>query len=251
MDKEEQLLKKRIMELAALCYQRDIPSYTDFLNLNEQTVFHSIEQSMPPVRYLITGGYEPAERKIVCFLPSYEEDATNLPISILKVEPVNARFAEGLTHRDYLGALMNLGIERGMVGDIVINEDGCFIFCLERMAEYISGELRQVRRTSVSCTAVPAFSCRVEQKFEEIRGSIASPRLDNVLSLVYHTSRTKILPYIQGEKVFVDGKLAVSPSMQLKGGEIVSVRGLGKFLFTGTENETRKGRIFAAVRRYC
>ena len=231
MDKEEQLLKKRIMELAALCYQRDIPSYTDFLNLNEQTVFHSIERSLPPVRYLITGGYEPAERKIVCFLPSYEEDATNLPISILKVEPVNARFADGLTHRDYLGALMNLGIERGMVGDIVINEDGCFIF--------------------VSCTAVPAFSCRVEQKFEEIRGSIASPRLDNVLSLVYHTSRTKILPYIQGEKVFVDGKLAVSPSMQLKGGEIVSVRGLGKFLFTGTENETRKGRIFAAVRRYC
>ena len=146
---------------------------------------------------------------------------------------------------------MNLGIERGMVGDIVINEDGCFIFCLERMAEYISGELRQVRRTSVSCTAVPAFSCRVEQKFEEIRGSIASPRLDNLLSLIYHTSRTKILPYIQGEKVFVDGKLAVSPSMQLKGGEIVSVRGLGKFLFTGTENETRKGRIFAAVRRYC
>lgn len=118
MDKEEQLLKKRIMELAALCYQRDIPSYTDFLNLNEQTVFHSIERSLPPVRYLITGGYEPAERKIVCFLPSYEEDATNLPISILKVEPVNARFAEGLTHRDYLGALMNLGIERGMVGTL-------------------------------------------------------------------------------------------------------------------------------------
>ena len=116
MDKEEQLLKKRIMELAALCYQRDIPSYTDFLNLNEQTVFHSLERSLPPVRFLMTGGYEPAERKIVCFLPSYEEDTTNLPISILKVEPVHARFVEELTHRDYLGGPDESGNRAGHGG---------------------------------------------------------------------------------------------------------------------------------------
>ena len=74
-------------------------------------------------------GYEPAERKIVCFLPSYEEETMEPPIRILEVKPVSPRFAEALTHRDYLGALMNLGIERSMLGDIVINEDGCFIFC--------------------------------------------------------------------------------------------------------------------------
>lgn len=251
MDKEEQLLKKRMRELAEVCYRRDIPSYTDFLNLNEQTVFHSLERELPPVRYVLTGGYDTAERRIVCFLPSYEEEAVAPPISILKAEPVSRRFAESLTHRDYLGALMNLGIDRGMLGDIVINEDGCFIFCLERMADYIAGELRQVRKTAVTCSVVPAFSCQVSQKYEDVRASVASPRLDNVLAAVYHSSRSKIVPYIEGEKVFVDGRLAVSASMQLKGGEIVSVRGLGKFLFSGTENETRKGRIYVAAKKYC
>lgn len=251
MNREEQLLKKRMLDLANLCCRRDIPSYTDFLNLNEQTVFHSLEQSLPPVRFMLTGGYEPAERKIVCFLPSYEEETMEPPISILEVKPVSPRFAEALTHRDYLGALMNLGIERSMLGDIVINEDGCFIFCLTRMAEYIANELRQVRHTAVFCQCVSALSCQVEQKYEEVRGSIASPRLDNVLAMVYHSSRTKIIPYIQGEKVFVDGRLASSPSLQLRGGEIVSVRGIGKFQFTGTENVTKKGRIFASARKYC
>ena len=146
---------------------------------------------------------------------------------------------------------MNLGIERSILGDIVINEDGCFIFCLDRMAEYISNELRQVRHTAVFCQRVSALSCQVEQKYEEVRGSIASPRLDSVLAMVYHSSRTKIIPYIQGEKVFIDGRLVTSPSLQLKGGEIVSVRGMGKFQFTGTENETKKGRIFVSARKYC
>ncbi len=66
-DKDEQLLKKRISELAALCYQRDIRSYTDFLTLNEQTIFHSMKRTLPPVTWLMGGGYETAERKIVCF----------------------------------------------------------------------------------------------------------------------------------------------------------------------------------------
>lgn len=251
MNREEQLLKKRILDLANLCCQRDIPSYTDFLNLNEQTVFHSLERNLPPVRFMLTGGYEPSERKIVCFLPSYEEETMEPPISILEVKPLNTRFAETLTHRDYLGALMNLGIERSMLGDIVINEDGCFIFCLKRMEEYISNELRQVKHTAIVCQCVPLLSCQAVQKYEEVRGSVASPRLDNVLAMVYHSSRTKIIPYIQGEKVFVDGRLVSSPSLQLKGGEVVSVRGIGKFQFTGTENETKKGRIFVSARKYC
>ena len=177
MNREEQLLKKRILDLANLCCRRDIPSYTDFLNLNEQTVFHSLERSLPPVRFMLTGGYEPAERKIVCFLPSYEEETMEPPIRILEVKPVSPRFAEALTHRDYLGALMNLGIERSMLGDIVINEDGCFIFCLDRMAEYISNELRQVRHTAVFCQRVSALSCQVEQKYEEVRGVLPLPGL--------------------------------------------------------------------------
>ena len=112
-EKEEQLLKKRMIELAGLCYQRDIQTSTGFLSLNEQTIFHSIEKTLPPVRTCLTGGFEGAERKLLCFLASYDDEEFGLPIAVLEVIPANLRYSEALTHRDYLGALMNLGIERG------------------------------------------------------------------------------------------------------------------------------------------
>lgn len=249
-DKEDLLLKRRILELAENCYQRDVPSHTDFLTLNEQTIFHSVRRELPPVRALLTGGYETAERKIVCFLASYEDETAVLPISIIKAEPVSARFAGVLTHRDYLGALMNLGIERSLLGDILMNGDGCFIFCMTRMAEYIKTELTKVAHTPVRCEIVSDPDFDIAPEFEEISGSVASARLDNVISLAFKTSRTKTAPYIEGEKVFIDGRMVNSPGTQLKGGEIVSVRGLGKFMYAGVENETKKGRLFVTVKKY-
>ena len=250
-EKEELLFKKRISELGRLTYQRDIPSYTDFLTLNEQTVFHSIRRELPAVRFIMTGGYETAERKIVCFLASYEEEETAvLPISVIKAEPVSHRFAQELTHRDYLGALMNLGVERSMLGDILMNENGCFIYCLTKMAEYISRELVKVSHTPVRCEIVADPAIIPEPKFEEITGSVASIRLDNLISLAFKTSRTKVIPYIEGEKVFVDGRAVTSAGTRLKEGEIVSVRGLGKFLYAGITNETKKGRFYVTVKKY-
>lgn len=249
-EKDDLLLKKRISELAHTCYQRDVTSYTDFLTLNEQTIFHSLRREMPPVSYMLTGGYETAERKIVCFLSSYEDEATVSPISIIKAGPVDLRFAAPLTHRDYLGALMNLGIERGMLGDILMDETGCFIFCLSKMADYITGELKKVGHTLVNCQIVSDPELQIVPKYEDVSGSVASPRLDNLVSLAFKTSRSKAVPYIEGEKVFIDGKMVSSPGASLKGGEIVSVRGLGKFLYVGIENQTKKGRLYVTVKKY-
>lgn len=131
-EKEEQLLKKRMIELAGLCYQRDIQTSTGFLSLNEQAIFHSIEKTLPPVRTCLTGGFEGAERKLLCFLASYDDEEFGLPIAVLEVIPANLRYSEALTHRDYLGALMNLGIERSCIGDILMKENGCCVFCQER-----------------------------------------------------------------------------------------------------------------------
>ena len=131
-DKDEQLLKKAYIGLAALCYQRDIRSYTDFLTLNEQTIFHSMKRTLPPVTWLMGGGYETAERKIVCFLPSYEDENSRFTNQYTEAVPASPRFAEALTHRDFLGAIMNLGISRSCIGDILMNENGCFIFVWRR-----------------------------------------------------------------------------------------------------------------------
>ena len=250
MEKEELLFRKRIQELSRLCYERDIPVHTDFLNLNEQTIFFSLQSLLAPVKYQLAGGYEMAERKVVCFLPSYEGELAELPFVCLSARPVNPRFAENLSHRDYLGALMHLGIDRSKIGDILIEDDVCHIFCMTDMADYLCKELRLVRHTNLLLEKSEMKEIVIIPKFKRVGGSVASLRLDCILALAWQSSRSKMTPYIEGEKVFVNGRLVTSNSFGLKEGDIVSVRGLGKFIYRGVETETKKGRLFIALDRY-
>ena len=242
MNREEQLLKKRILDLANLCCRRDIPSYTDFLNLNEQTVFHSLERSLPPVRFMLTGGYEPAERKIVCFLPSYEEETMEPPIRILEVKPVSPRFAEALTHRDYLGALLNLGVDRAMIGDILVQEKAAWFFCNKKMTDFFLKNLCRVRHTNILITVVDKQAELPAPKTETIHGTCASVRLDSLIALAFKASRSSMVSYIEGGQVFVNGKLITSNGYEPREGDIISVRGKGRFIYDGTSHQTRKGR---------
>lgn len=250
-DKENTILKNRIRELSSACWQRDIPTYTDFLALDEQAVFRAEQSQLPPVQTVLAGGYPDAERKIVCFLPAYAEidDPSVIPIVSLTARPEDDRFAETLTHRDYLGALMNLGIERSCVGDLVMDGNQCHLFVLEKMAEFIMREFTRVKHTGILCTRSASGEV-FTPKMKRISGSVASIRLDAVIALAFRLSRTKAVPFIEGGKVFADGLLVTSPAYSLKPGTIVAVRGLGKFRFVGTGKETKKGRIFADIDLY-
>ena len=119
MDKDEFLLK-RIRELANLSYQRDIVTFTDFLNLNEQNMLVSLKLHQIGVEVKLFGGYEHAERQMAAFFPGGLGFSWDYPIDCLKIEPKALRFSEELGHRDYLGALLNLGVDRSVVGDILI-----------------------------------------------------------------------------------------------------------------------------------
>ncbi len=249
-DKDETLFRSRISELANKCFDRDIPCYTDFLTLREQTVFHSMERSLPPVRVFLTGGYEASERKMVCFLPSYlDEETAAPPFSLLLAEARDRRFSEALTHRDFLGALMNLGIERQCVGDLMIRDAACYFYAVDRIADYIIDSLTRVKHTEVLCSRFEG-DIAISPETEPVEGSVASLRLDSILSVVFKTSHSKIVPYIEGEKVYVDGRMTPSPDARLSGGEIVSCRGLGKFRFAGVVTETKKGRLFIRTELY-
>ncbi|MEG0215976.1 MAG: YlmH/Sll1252 family protein, partial [Hungatella sp.] len=206
---------------------------------------------LPDLQVQLTGGYDLAERKVVCFLPSYTETILDMPISCIQIKPVNAKFAEELTHRDYLGAIMNLGIERSKVGDIVIDDTACHVICMTDMADYVAEQLHLVKHTTIHCLVCPVFELNMQPKFETISGSIASDRLDNLLSLAYHLSRTQAVSYIEGERTFVNGKMIHSNSHQLHNGDIVSVRGQGKFIYRGIQNQTKKGRLFVTLDQYC
>lgn len=250
MEKEEQLFRKRIQELAETCFLRDVPANTDFLSLNEQTIFQSISGTLPPVRFVLTGGSSASERKVVCFLPSYEEELSSPPFDTLQISPANRKFAEELTHRDYLGAIMNLGIERSMIGDILLKDGDAYVFVLKKMSRYVEENLTSVRRTAVRVTVSPGGGEELSPEFEEISGTVSSIRLDSVVALAGRLSRTKAAAYIEGERVFVNGQTAVSPSRPLKEGEILSIRGIGKFLFKEAGGQTKKGRTVVTLLKY-
>ena len=131
-----------------------------------------------------------AERKVGLFLPSYAEDGdvSMLPVSCVHILPLNAKFADTLSHRDYLGALMNLGIERHKTGDIVTDGTRAWLFCMTDLAQYICDHLRQVRHTSVYGEIGEVPEEVLQPRFETIEGSVASVRLDALLALAFRTS---------------------------------------------------------------
>ena len=136
MEKDEFFIK-RIRELANLSYQRDIVTFSDFLNLNEQNIINDRKNQMPGVVVECFGGYEQAERQMAAFHPDALLFPWKYPICCLKVEPLAAKFSEELTHRDFLGAVLNLGIERSVIGDILVQEHTAWIFCHEKIADFI------------------------------------------------------------------------------------------------------------------
>lgn len=236
--------------MAETCFRRDVPTNTDFLNLSEQTIFQYVSGMLPPVRYVLSGGFESSERKVVCFLPSYEEELIDPPYDCVKIDPVNRKFAEELSHRDYLGAIMNLGIERSMLGDIVIKDGTAYVFVLKKMSRYLTESLTTIRHTSVTAAITEDAGDILKPEFEEIQGTVSSVRLDSIVALCGRLSRTKAAAYIESEKVFVNGQIVTNVSRAMKDGEIISVRGIGKFKFDSAGGQTKKGRTVVTLLKY-
>lgn len=249
MNTDDRLICNRIMEAAENCYNRDIPVETDFLDLHKQTLFCSIIKDLPPVSYKVMGGYDLAERKVIQFLP-YEEYPAILPYTVLKIAPVQAKFSEKLTHRDYLGAILNLGIVRDKLGDIVINNDSVLLFCTNKIADFLVQNIVKIRNTYVSAEIIDAEDFEYIPAYEEIRGTVASIRLDAVIALGFNSSRSRIISYIEEGKVAVNGRIITSNAYSIKENDVISVRGLGKIRYINTISETKKGRIFVLIHKY-
>ncbi len=249
MTKEEQQVEKRLLDLAETAYRRGIPVYSDFLNLNELHIYQGIRPKLSYVETESFGGYELAERQMAAFYP----DALfclEYPLACLKISPLQERFAEKLTHRDCLGAVLNLGLNRSKVGDILMEEQEALLFCHKSMADFICENLARIRHTSVYARPLEPAEIHYEPKYEELTGTLASVRLDSLLSLALGASRSSLTALIEGGRVFVNGKLITSNGYEPKEGDLVSVRGMGRFCFYGSGGQSKKGRRYVTVRKY-
>ena len=160
------------------------------------------------------------------------------------------KFAEQLTHRDYLGAIMNLGIERCKIGDILLEGDTAVLFVHRALKQFVMDELYKIRHTSVVVTEVEEQDFFYQPNTKELKGTVSSLRLDSLISLAFASSRSKLVTYIENGKVFVNGKLITSNGYQIKENDIVSVRGLGRFQFKESLSQTKKGRYYVAIDLY-
>lgn len=250
-DREMQQLKKRLLELAERSYHHGIYTFTPFLGLSEQQAFYEIQREVSYVGFGMAGGCPVCERKIIRFgTPEqlgYEEP---YPVSCLKVEPPLPKFAEHLTHRDFLGAIMNLGIERSTVGDIFVQDKKAFVFCQESIAPYLLQQLTQVRHTQVKCTVTEVPEELGSPVLEEVLLSVSSARIDAVISRLYNLPRSQSMELFRAGRVYVNGRLTENNSYALKEGDGVTARGFGRFLYTGEQGETRKGRVRVGVEVY-
>ena len=249
MDHENRMTR-HLLDLCIRSERTGSWMYSGFLTPAEQEDFLRCPES---ARYDFTfdGGYEAAERKLLIAgsvgAAGYPPDP---PVSVIAVKPASRKFAEDLSHRDYLGAILNLGIERSLIGDILVREKQAWFFCLDSAADFLVSSLTRVRNTTVSASIVSGEVPELQPRYEPMRLNVASERLDAVLSAFTGLSRARTAPLFSGEKVFVNGRVVADKSMKLKEGDIVSVRGFGKAVYDGIEYETRKSRLWVSLRKY-
>ncbi len=250
-DKEILQFKSRLKELARRSYEQNMFVFTPMLGFSEQTIFGQLEEELRYAGYTIFGGHENAERVMIRF--GKEEElgyAEDFPITLIHIKPLLEKFSDDFSHRDFLGALMNLGISRDLLGDILVGDKQGFLFCQSSIAEFICQELTQVKRTHVSCNIASELSEYQETPPAEEEHLVASERLDGLIAQVYHLSRSQSLTLFRDKKVFINGRLTENNSRSCKNGEVINVRGFGKFIYDGIGYTTKKGKQRVKIRIY-
>lgn len=250
MTNEEELLYKRFIELARKS-DGGYYLFSDFLGLNEQSVFNEAKLKFGRARYTIFGGADGCERVMVRFGNpeefGYEED---FPIKIVLVEPKAPKFADKLTHRDFLGAILNLGIERKAIGDIIIKENSGYVFVKEDMADYVASSLEKIKRTDVKTSIVESLPSTELFKTERKRIQLSGERIDAAISKIYSLSREESQSLFKKRLVFVCGRLCENTSYTPKELDVISVRGYGRFIYVGVVGTSKKGKLNVDVDLY-
>ena len=253
MDKEDNLVFRHLLDLAKVSHAGDISVFSDFLNVREVAVLKRQVADLPVGRFFIFGGIEDAERVMVFFPASYEERGDiDFPISCIEIQIKS----NSLTHRDFLGAILGVGIDRKLIGDIyTVSEDKsvvkAFVLCQNKITDFLISELHQIGRCQVSCTKAETTDIMSVRRIEDKYGTVPSLRLDVIIGEALNLSRTKVKALIDSEKVAVNSAQISSSHYQVMPKDIISVRGFGKFIFYESLGRTKKDRIQIHLGKYC
>lgn len=250
---ETELLLSLIDDKLRKCEDGYMLTHTHFLSLGERSAAMAHLKNRYP-NYLFWGGYPDAERTVLFLLPDYMEkegfspSEEDEPLCVVRCRTTSSR---PLTHRDYLGSLLGLGLERDVIGDIIVHESGADIIAMKSISDYLLANFTKAATASLKVSVdtignlePPTF------RTELIRESVASLRLDNMLSAVFNVSRGDASEAISRGMVFVNDTEASKPDMRISEGDKLVLRGKGKAYFREQGGTTRKGRLSVLFEKY-
>ena len=248
---EERLLLAHVLDRAEQARRRNAPAETDFLSPAEQAKCAKALRlaGFSETDWAADGGYDGAERRMLLFLPDWmEREGAEASLRCLRAR---YRAEKPLTHRDFLGALMGMGVVRGKIGDILVGEESTDVLVHESVADFLLTSWESAGRTKLRVSEVDRHDLHIpEAKFREVRDTVSSLRLDALVSVGFRMARGKAAELISSGKVQVNWADCAKADRLLAEGDTVSARGFGKFRLTEVGGLTKKGRIAVTVRQY-
>lgn len=247
LTEEDRLLLSRMQDAARATEKYKSPQFTKFISPHERVVFECFGEVSPFVNTMVWGGTKDCERSVIGFFPDFTEPCEALfPVSALRICA-----PESLGHREVLGSVLGLGIERSLLGDIFPQEDGAVLFCLESIGDFIRMNLSRVGRMHVAVQETDITKLHIAPKeTREISGTVASLRLDSVLGLAVGKARAKAQEMIGAGLVQLNWTVEENPSCAVSEGDMLSARGFGRMKIVSVLGETKKGRIRIVIEQY-
>ncbi len=221
------------------------PCFLGFLSAEEASVaLNRLEHKTK--NFSFYGGYDSAQRTLLCCYPDWFEN----PIYPITTISFNYRNCDKLSHRDFLGSLMALGITRESIGDILVGEGKAVAFFKTDIANFVLTQISKIGRVGVTLESDYKGPLPQTDKFTELSATVSSNRLDSVVSALGGVSRATAQEFINDGRVNINSFLTKKCTVSVQNGANLSIRGKGKFTIISVDNTTKKGRIVLQYKKY-
>lgn len=239
----------KLVDMAEQVFRSQKFRISDFLDPYGQEIAETIVANYPGLRADFSGGYSGAERQKAMIIDNSFGGSPAFDIEVLKVA-WNGQFVH-LGHRDVLGSLMGTGIERDRLGDIIMGDASAMIICDGKMARYLQDNLTSIGSAEVSCSIGSLEDIAPkEEKYKELRATVASLRVDSIAAAGYGISRSRAATDIAADKLKINWQPVKNASQAVKEGDTLSMRGRGRLEVAEVRGQTKKGRIGVLLKRY-
>lgn len=234
----------QIEDLIQISTHKNFQVESHFLTLEEQELVMNFLKKLPSIKWRLFGGYPQALRKKL-LIDSYEINEDIAQTSFLHIYPIAKEYSRSLTHRDFMGSILSLGLERNVIGDILVDDNEAIVIIESKLVPFIKNELMKIKHTLIK---VEEKEDRIVPdnflpKFENLVGNIASQRLDLIIGWLTNSSRAKAENYIVSGFVKIGDQTILDKSKKINENTIITIKGKGKFIFQEVIGRSKKDRL--------